>query len=256
MSDLSDLTNYKQYLPKYVHIYEWLLQQIQSKKIQVGDKLPTEQELMERFHVNRVTIRSAIAKLQKANMVVRRRGKGTFLIADSPPKFVRSLQTVYSVSDDQVGEGTTVYKTLHREEITAPQKIASMLNLTLTDEILVFTRVASSEGDPVVIEKTHLIPRLANCLKGMDLDTPYYVLLEKHCDTTPTRMTVSLKPVLPNEYEQEHLQIDAHHPCLAVESVLYDQRGEAVEVIQSVYRGDKYVFTGESDVRPLAIQQR
>lgn len=248
---MSDLPNFKEYLPKYIHIYEWLLQQIQNKSIQVGDKLPTEQALMQRFRVNRVTVRSAIAKLQKANMVIRRRGKGTFLIADSPPQFVRSLQTIYSVSEDQIGNGTTTYTTLDRDIIPAPQKIAPLLNLSLGEEILVFTRVASADDEPVVIEKTHLIPKLADCLQHTDLNTPYYPLLTKLCETVPTRMTVTLTPVLPNEYEQEHLQISPTHPCLAVESVLYDQHGQAVEVIQAIYRGDKYVFTGESDIRPL-----
>ena len=249
---MSDLTHFKQYLPKYIQIYEWLLQQIKSKKISVGDKLPTEQALMERFSVNRVTVRSAIAKLQKANMVVRRRGKGTFLIADSPPQFVRSLQTINPVCDEHVGvNAETSYNTLGKKIVPATEKIASLLNLTVGDEILVFTRVASSDGDPIVIEKTHLIPALAECMLDMDLNTAYYKLLKKYCDTIPTRMTLSLHPVLPNEYEQEHLEIPADQPCLAVESLLFDQHGEPVEVIQSIYRGDKYIFTGEADVRAI-----
>ena len=44
-----------------------------------GDRLPTESELMARFDVGRSTIREAVKQLQAENIVVIRRGKGSFV---------------------------------------------------------------------------------------------------------------------------------------------------------------------------------
>ena len=52
---------------------------IMRESMKVGDKLPTEGELMERFGVGRSTIREAIKQLQAENIVVIRHGKGSFV---------------------------------------------------------------------------------------------------------------------------------------------------------------------------------
>ena len=44
-----------------------------------GDQLPSEMELMTRFDVGRSTIREAMKQLQAENIVVIRRGKGSFV---------------------------------------------------------------------------------------------------------------------------------------------------------------------------------
>lgn len=52
---------------------------IMRESMKVGDKLPTESALMERFDVGRSTIREAVKQLQAENVVVIRHGKGSFV---------------------------------------------------------------------------------------------------------------------------------------------------------------------------------
>jgi DNA-binding GntR family transcriptional regulator len=49
-----------------------------------GDKLPTEMELAKKFSVTRMTVRKALDKLVVEEMVVRKRGQGTFLVSKRP----------------------------------------------------------------------------------------------------------------------------------------------------------------------------
>ena len=42
-------------------------------------KLPTEQELMERYHVSRQTVRQALSILLAENLIQKRQGSGTYL---------------------------------------------------------------------------------------------------------------------------------------------------------------------------------
>lgn len=60
-------------------VAEEIRSQIMRESMKVGDKLPTESELMERFEVGRSTIREAIKQLQAENIVVIRHGKGSFV---------------------------------------------------------------------------------------------------------------------------------------------------------------------------------
>ncbi|MDN5842199.1 MAG: FadR family transcriptional regulator [Alcaligenaceae bacterium] len=57
-----------------------LSERIRNGEFHVGEKLPTESELMESFGVSRTVIREAISKLQASGLVETRHGIGTFLV--------------------------------------------------------------------------------------------------------------------------------------------------------------------------------
>ena len=53
---------------------------IREGQIRVGEKLPTEAEIMARFDVSRTVVREALSKLQASGQVETRHGIGTFVI--------------------------------------------------------------------------------------------------------------------------------------------------------------------------------
>ncbi|MEJ5253069.1 MAG: GntR family transcriptional regulator [Chthonomonadetes bacterium] len=79
----------------YRQIYHTLKADIVSGHYPPGAQLPTETELMHRFGVSRVTVRHALALLQREGLVVRIPAKGTFVRhSDQPsasPKLIALL---------------------------------------------------------------------------------------------------------------------------------------------------------------------
>jgi DNA-binding LacI/PurR family transcriptional regulator len=63
----------------YRQIYHALREEIQSGHYPPGSQLPTEAELIQRFGVSRVTVRNALALLQREGLLVRIPAKGTFV---------------------------------------------------------------------------------------------------------------------------------------------------------------------------------
>lgn len=66
-----------------------LSERIRGGEFHVGEKLPTESELMESFGVSRTVIREAISRLQAAGLVETRHGIGTFLLDPQNEKNLR-----------------------------------------------------------------------------------------------------------------------------------------------------------------------
>lgn len=64
---------------KYEQIKQDLSEKILAEEYTVGEKLPTESELMEIYHVSRFTVRHAIDELEKENYVYRIQGGGIFV---------------------------------------------------------------------------------------------------------------------------------------------------------------------------------
>jgi GntR family transcriptional regulator len=73
--------------PLYSHVEAVLASGIANGYLKVGDQLPTEDGLIERFEVSRITVRRAIQNLMSRGLVEIRRGKGTFVAA---PKLRRN----------------------------------------------------------------------------------------------------------------------------------------------------------------------
>lgn len=77
-------------LPASRQIYWRLIQDLADQVLAPGDKLPTEQALMERFSVSRNVVREAVKALEATGIAEIRRPEGTFVAprSDAFPDFV------------------------------------------------------------------------------------------------------------------------------------------------------------------------
>jgi GntR family transcriptional regulator, transcriptional repressor for pyruvate dehydrogenase complex len=76
---------------------------IQKGKLKRGDQLPTERELSESLKVSRATVREAILSLETMNLVDRRQGNGTYVIASSEEALVQPLAaSLFHEKDDLI----------------------------------------------------------------------------------------------------------------------------------------------------------
>lgn len=81
-------------------IVEQLIQQIQSGNYAVGDKIPTELELIEQFEVSRSVIREAITELRSLGFVETRHGIGTFVKEqEGEQNFLLSNASLETIND-------------------------------------------------------------------------------------------------------------------------------------------------------------
>lgn len=71
-------------------IYGQLLDEIMAGRFSAGDRLPTENQLAQRFAVSRPVVREALQRLQTDGVVISRQGSGTY-VQRSPSQRVAEL---------------------------------------------------------------------------------------------------------------------------------------------------------------------
>lgn len=79
-------------------IYGQLLDEIMQGLFAAGDRLPTENQLAQRFSVSRPVVREALQRLQSDGVVVARQGSGTY-VQRSPSESVAQLTTQLSLHE-------------------------------------------------------------------------------------------------------------------------------------------------------------
>ncbi len=66
-------------MSKYKQVINWLTEKIDTGKLLPGERIPSENELCDRFSLSRQTVRHAISKLVEDGLVESRQGSGTFV---------------------------------------------------------------------------------------------------------------------------------------------------------------------------------
>jgi DNA-binding FadR family transcriptional regulator len=79
-------------------IYGQLLDEIMAGRFSSGDRLPTENQLAQRFSVSRPVVREALQRLQTDGVVIARQGSGTY-VQRSPSQRVAELTTKVSLHE-------------------------------------------------------------------------------------------------------------------------------------------------------------
>jgi GntR family transcriptional regulator, transcriptional repressor for pyruvate dehydrogenase complex len=91
------------YLPvkKHKSIPELIVQQVRDSILkgvyQVGEKLPTERELVIQFQASRLAVREALKGLQASGLIVVKRGSGIYVNESSSTALVESLSALLRI---------------------------------------------------------------------------------------------------------------------------------------------------------------
>ena len=100
LEKLPDL-NKEEYKPLWIQLSDVLADYIQSNSLKPGHPLPSEKELIQRYHVSRMTVRLAIQRLEREELVHKVQGKGTFVAALKPREYIRGFQNLEETLAEQ-----------------------------------------------------------------------------------------------------------------------------------------------------------
>ncbi|MFB9279287.1 GntR family transcriptional regulator [Cohnella cellulosilytica] len=91
----SSLANDKS-IPLYKQIANHLREQIMSGKLRPGDRVPSEKEIASYFNVSQITSKQALALMSDENLVIRLKGKGTFVAGRNGTDILHSIHSGFN----------------------------------------------------------------------------------------------------------------------------------------------------------------
>ena len=232
-------------LPYYVQVKDALRERIESGEWPAGHQLPGEPELCVLFDVSRTVIRQALSDLEYEGLIVRKKGKGTFV---AEPKIGESLiQKLTGFYQDMLALGhTPVTQVLKQEVVPANARVAAQLDLKPGSKVIEMERLRFVQDEPIVLVTTYL--PYALCPKAADADfsgQSLYAFLESECELLIVRGQRTLEAVAANEYEARLLGIDKGAPLVLLNSVSYLEDGTPIEYYKALHRGDRSRFQVE-----------
>jgi GntR family transcriptional regulator len=229
-------------LPYYIQLKEILRQLIEGGQFKTGERLPGEPELCRTYQISRTVVRQALKEMTYEGLVVREKGRGTFV---AEPKINESLiQRLTGFYEDMSLRGyPPVSQVLKQVKTAASRKVAGLLGLAEGASVLEIQRLRFVKGEPITLVTTYLPFELCPALLQADLThRSLYQFIEEECGVFIARGRRTLEAAPASEVEADLLGLEKGAPLIRLESVSYTAEGRPVEYFHALHRGDRSRF--------------
>ena len=225
--------------PMYVKLYEKILKNIETKKYNCCEKLPSENSLAKEFDVNRHTVRQALQVLKDEGIVYTVKGKGNF---------ISNIKVPYSISDkssysqkilDLGYEPNT--KLISADIVEPPEDVAKALGLNSNLNVIELKLLRFVNDLPITVSYSYFdafhFREIVNNLDVQPLSL-YRILNKCYPQMEITKVSTVFEALNPSAEISELLMMPSNTPVIAASTISKDQNGNFVEYGTSYSRSD------------------
>lgn len=244
----------------YVQAEERIEDLLVSGRYRVGDRIPTETDLMGRLEVSRATVRAGLARLVERGLLERRRGSGTFL--SRPPEGVRlrngleRLET-YTVHARRLGLELDS-RGLRVERVAAGKQESEALEIPPGSSLTRLSRILLVDGEPaawmvdVVPEEIISVARVRSRFRpdAMLLD----LLVSEGVPIGCSKLNIDAEMAHPSEEMGSALELESSSAVLSLTETMYLTDGHPVQWSRNTFLPghlDLHVVRELSEVREI-----
>lgn len=226
-------------IPAYYQIARDLRNRIIRHEWTTNERMPSEVELSERYGVSRITLRQAMAELEKDGLLVRMRGRGTFVCGDPTP-YVNDLS--YSiVSGDRITQAYSVSAKVVEKRIVTDlfPDVSENLLLSPADRAVYVKRLFYLKGKPFAIGQSHIPAKLAPGLEDAPLvNNSISITLAQKYNCHVERVEDYIEAVRSTQSECNLLKCAYDAPLILIRGVSYLEDGQPLEYSSTFWSGD------------------
>ncbi len=222
-------------------LYSWLAallrDRIETGRLKPHEPLPSERVLSERYTVSRMTARHALDTLTSEGYVYRTPRRGTFV---AEPRLQFSVGSFTRVMSDADGRPGT--RVLSAATVDPDPSVSEALGIPPGGRVHVLQRLRTAKGEPVAIETIQVSAARFPDLLQHDLAGSLWELLRSRYGVRPTQADARVVAVGLDRSAAQTLGVRRGSPAIVLSRVVFDDRGEVVELARDVYRGDRAEF--------------
>lgn len=232
----------------YIQVKDYILERIDSGQWPPDSRIPSENQLVKRLNVSRMTVNRALRELAVAERLVRIQGVGSFV---AHPKPLTTLFEILSIDDEikSWGGAHTATVLVLAEENAFPE-LAAAMEIPLGAPVYHSVIVHKDRGRPLLLADRYVDPLSAPDYLKQDFTaiTPTYYLLE----TIPiTDIEHIIEAVTPDAETRERLEMKDGEPCLVLHRQTWNEKRVSTHS-RFTYPGSRYRIGGRFKPLPAS----
>ncbi len=225
---------------------------IESGEIGIGDRLPSEADLVSDFEVSRTTARRALDELRRQGLVRREPGRGTFLAS---PRLRSNLAYLHSFSEEIERWGYTPgARLVLREERKADEDVAGRLEIEVGEEVLFVRRLRLADERPIFVCDSYLPVTRFPALKDADYRAiSLSRLFEERIGLKVEHSRQWIGAATAMSDVAGLLEIPAGVPVLKVRRITVVTDDAPIEFVEAHFHPERYQHYNELTTRPVEM---
>ena len=221
-------------IPVYYQLKEDILRKIRGGVWKVGQCIDSERELSESYGVSRMTIRQALGELVQEGILVREKGKGTFVCE---PKVKQKDMMSFSEIIKKSGR-TLETKVIEFTKIATPEDLVDTFPF---DEVYKINRNRIVDGECIANELVFIPSDYCGFINEEKLKGSFYKILEEFGYSVEYSES-SIKAIIMDEENKKIFGVDEQVPLLQINSRTINKDGKVLFVEEATYKSDKYIL--------------
>lgn len=230
----------------YSQLYDIVFQDIINHVYKVGDRIPSETELMKRYDVSRITARRAMEMLAANGLIEKRRGFGSVVISNVPDT---SLQHVRNYECFCMRQGALPSKVqVDASIIPAGRSLAKQLQVDEGTSLYRLCRLHLLDSEPAFIEFNYYEnERFPEAIVRDFSRESLRSYVNNECGVVWKRANQTISASCATVAHAKFLGVPEGSALIHVTRISYDQHDEPREFVDSFYRPDYYRMEIELD---------
>ncbi|EPY2291065.1 trehalose operon repressor [Clostridium sporogenes] len=226
---------------KYLTIYNEISNKIENNKIQSGEKLSSENEMMQEYNVSRDTIRKALNLLESNGYIQKVKGKGSFVIDINKFDFPVSGLTSFKELSTKMGvESNTLVKEL---KLMKPDNfLMKQLNLSKNDDVWKVIRVREINNKKIILDKDFFNKKYVPLLTKDICENSIYEYLENELGLKISFAKKEITVQQATEEDKSYLDFENYNMIVVVKNYIYLDDMSLFQYTESRHRPDRFKF--------------
>lgn len=234
-------------IPLYSQLKDRIISAINNDELKYGEKIPTEIEIMEQYNVSRITVRRAIEELVEEGYLIKKQGKGTFVIKNKiERKLTYSYKNTQPISFTKELELNNIIpsaQVIDLKIIDPIEEFNKMLNINLNDKLIYMKRLRLANNIPTAIEINYFSYTYFEELLNKNLTGSLYKILEEDFKVFPNKnLKLELEVVKANDEQSKLLNIPISEPLFLFFGITADNNNP-IHIAKRYLIASKYKFS-------------
>jgi GntR family transcriptional regulator len=225
----------------HARIREALRERILEGTYPILTRLPSESELGVMFGASRITVRQALANLQRDGLIFTLQGKGSFV---SRPKAYQNVSSLAGFAESMAALGHEVLnQLLDLKFVPADPQVMERLQLPDNVTVTEIRRVRLLNREPVSVELTYVDEPLGRILAQSDLiSRDIFAIIENDCATPLGHADLKIDATVADDELSRALRIDIGAPVMHIERLTHDLSGRPIDFEHLYFRSDNFQY--------------
>lgn len=226
---------------KYLNIYNEMSAEIEKGELAPKSKLPSENDLMQKYNVSRDTIRKALDLLAKNGYIQKIKGKGSIILDINKFDFpVSGLVSFKELAQKMEKKPKTILVTL---QLIKPDEVLSeQLHVSKNDEVWKVIRVRKIENENIILDRDFINKKIVPVLtEEICLDSIYeYIENTLGLQISFAKKEITVEKA--TEEDKKHLDLNGCDMVVVVKNYVYLSDATLFQYTESRHRTDKFRF--------------